>query len=61
MTCVYEEQIYANRFGLLFHKGGRSPSLVVYFTPSGLARKIFPEDFLASLPLKSKSFMQYVG
>jgi len=30
-------------------------------TPAGLARKIFPEDFLASLPLKSKSFMHYAG
>jgi len=30
-------------------------------TPAGLARKIFPEDFLASLPLNSKSFMQYAG
>jgi hypothetical protein len=30
-------------------------------TPAGLARKIFPEDFLAILPLNSKSFMQYVG
>jgi len=30
-------------------------------TPTGLARKIFPEDFLASLPLNSKSFMQYAG
>jgi len=26
-------------------------------TPAGLARKIFPEDFLASLTLKSKSLM----
>jgi hypothetical protein len=30
-------------------------------TPAGLARKIFPEDFLARLPLKSKSLVQYVG
>jgi hypothetical protein len=29
--------------------------------PAGLARKIFPEDFFASLPRKSKSFMQYAG
>jgi hypothetical protein len=26
-------------------------------TPPGLARKFFPEEFLASLPLKSKSFL----
>jgi hypothetical protein len=30
-------------------------------TPAGLAQKIFPEDFLARLPINSKSFMQYVG
>ncbi len=30
-------------------------------TPSGLARKIFPEEFLANLPIKSKSFMQHAG
>jgi hypothetical protein len=33
----------------------------IRLTPAGLARKIFPEDFLASLPINSKSFMQYVG
>jgi hypothetical protein len=30
-------------------------------TPAGLARKIFPEDFLTILPLKSKSFVQFAG
>jgi len=44
--------------------GDRSTWLFVSsmrLTPAGLARKIFPEDFLASLSLKSKSFMQYAG